>query len=107
MVLPVTICLMAGNMPAASPAPRSPPRPAVPITTADGAFLHAAMNDPIIAFVNFTDGTSRAVFEKVDGHQYVVNDEGDPVFGVWFIPKDEIDLPLIVDAEAFGGVRRG
>jgi hypothetical protein len=39
------------------------------------------MNDPIIAHVNFSDGVPRAVFEQLDGRQYVL-DEGDRVYGV-------------------------
>jgi hypothetical protein len=30
--------------------------------------------------------------------QYVIDDDGYRVFGVWQIPEDEPDLPVIVDA---------
>ena len=73
---------MAGFEPAASPTPRSLPRPAVPTTTADGAFGVSTMKDPIIALVNFTDGVRRAVYEEVDSRQYVIGNDCDPVHGV-------------------------
>jgi hypothetical protein len=56
------------------------------------------MLDPVIAHVGFVDGVSRAVFEQLDGRQYVLDDDGDRVCGVWFIPPDgDIDLPAVVD----------
>jgi hypothetical protein len=69
---------------------RQPLRPTEPF---------AAMNDPVIANVGFTDGTHRAVFEQLDGRQYVL-EEGERVFGVWCIPPDGgVDLPMIVPAQ--------
>jgi hypothetical protein len=57
------------------------------------------MNDPIIAHMHFTDGARRAVFEHLDGRQYAL-DEGERVFGVWFIlPHGGVDLPVIVPAQ--------
>jgi hypothetical protein len=56
------------------------------------------MPDPVIAQVDFVDGIRRPVFEQLDGRQYVLSDEGERLFGVWFIPPDGgIDLPVIVD----------
>jgi hypothetical protein len=51
--------------------------------------------DPIIAYREFTDGSMRPIYD--DGRrQYVIDDEGFKVYGVWFIPKDEPEPPLIV-----------
>jgi hypothetical protein len=49
--------------------------------------------------MHFTDGARRAVFEHLDGRQYAL-DEGERVFGVWFIlPHGGVDLPVIVPAQ--------
>jgi hypothetical protein len=57
------------------------------------------MNDPIIAYVDLVDGTSRRVFEQLDGRQYVV-EEGKRMCGVWYIPPDGgTNLPVIVDGQ--------
>jgi hypothetical protein len=29
--------------------------------------------------------------------QYVIADDGEPVYGVWFIPREESCVPVIVD----------
>jgi len=58
------------------------------------------MNDPIIAYLTFVDGARRPVFEQPDGRQYVLDDDGERVHGVWLIPPDGgVDLPLIVSAQ--------
>jgi hypothetical protein len=58
------------------------------------------MNDPIIARVRFLDGSEREVFEQLDGRQYVLDDDGEPAHGIWFIPSDSgTDLPVIVEAD--------
>jgi hypothetical protein len=31
----------------------------------------------------FTDGTMRPIYREDDGRQYVLDDEGEPVYGVW------------------------
>ena len=49
-----------------------------------------------IAHVEFTDGITRPVFEDAKG-QYVVDDEGFQVRGVWYIPQEECDLPTVVN----------
>jgi hypothetical protein len=49
-----------------------------------------------ICFTEFTDGMMRPVFEDARG-QYVI-DDGEPVYGLWYIPREEADLPLIVGA---------
>jgi hypothetical protein len=30
----------------------------------------------------------------------VLEHYGEPIYGVWYIPREECDLPIIVDAEA-------
>jgi hypothetical protein len=53
---------------------------------------------PIIGHCHFADGASRLVY--YDGRrQYVIDDDGYRVCGVWLIPEDEPDLPLIVRAD--------
>ena len=44
-----------------------------------------------IAEVPFTDGVVRLVFEDADGGQYVVDNGGEPVKGIWVL----VDEPLI------------
>jgi hypothetical protein len=54
--------------------------------------------DPIIGSRQFVDGSTRAIYD--DGQrQYVIDDDGYKVYGVWLIPEDEPDLPVIVRAE--------
>ena len=56
--------------------------------------------DQRVATIEFTDGIWRSVCEEPDGKQYVRDDEGDRVYGVWFIARDEpagSDAPVIVD----------
>ena len=54
--------------------------------------------DPVIGHCQFADGAMRPVYD--DGkRQYVIDDDGYRVHGVWLIPKDEPDLPLIVTAD--------
>jgi hypothetical protein len=31
------------------------------------------------------------------GRQFVLDDNGNAIFGVWFIPREECDSPIIVD----------
>jgi hypothetical protein len=45
------------------------------------------MPDCHIANIAFTDGFWRAVYEQPHGRQYVIDDEGEPAFGVWFIMR--------------------
>jgi hypothetical protein len=58
--------------------------------------IHPMLPREPIAYVEFADGVRRPVFD--DGkRQYVLDDDGEPTYGVWFIPRDECDLPIIVD----------
>jgi hypothetical protein len=53
--------------------------------------------DPLIGQCQFADSAMRPIHD--DGRrQYVIDDDGYPVYGVWLIPEDEPDLPLIVPA---------
>jgi hypothetical protein len=55
-------------------------------------------HDPVIGHCQFADGALRPVYD--DGkRQYVIDDDGYRVYGVWLIPKEEPDLPLIVPAD--------
>jgi len=45
----------------------------------------------------FTDGTVRRVFQDEGGRQFVLDDAGDKVFGVWVAPEDmEPDSCMLV-----------
>jgi hypothetical protein len=52
----------------------------------------------LVAYVEFVDGIRREVFEEPDGRQYVLDGDDQPIYGIWFIPREECDPPLIVDA---------
>jgi hypothetical protein len=41
------------------------------------------VNDPVIGRRRFTDGIERDVYQAPDGCQYVLDDHGLPVFGLW------------------------
>ena len=47
----------------------------------------------IIGSREFTDGSQREVYEDDDGRQFVLDDEGQPVYGVWIV----VDEPVIVE----------
>jgi hypothetical protein len=49
-----------------------------------------------IAYVQFTDGM-RPVYEDFEG-QFVYDDEGERFYGIWYIPPEECDLPMIGSA---------
>jgi hypothetical protein len=50
-----------------------------------------------VAFIDVPDGLSRPVYEEPNGRQYVIGDEGEALYGVWYIPQDDSDLPVIVE----------
>jgi hypothetical protein len=50
----------------------------------------------VIGYREFVDGTRRPIYWDATG-QYVLDDDGERVYGVWLIPDEECDLPLIVD----------
>jgi hypothetical protein len=45
-------------------------------------------SDAHVADIHFRDGSLRPVYECADGRQYVIADDGDRVYGVWFIPRE-------------------
>ena len=60
-----------------------------------------------IAYTRLADGTLRPIYEEIvhgfKVRQYLLDDDGDPVFGIWFIPQDyaDCDKPIIVDRRPF------
>jgi hypothetical protein len=58
-----------------------------------------SLADVAVAEVHFDDGSIRTAWETEDGLQYVEDDNGEKVYGVWFIPSDEGPKPIIVDAK--------
>jgi hypothetical protein len=56
----------------------------------------------LVCYTEFLGGIIRPVYEDAIG-QYVMDDEGLPVRGVWFIPRDEADVPAVVDARNLRG----
>jgi hypothetical protein len=46
------------------------------------------MGEPL-AWVEFTDGQIRSVWE-LGSRQYVLDDDGLPVFGTWLTPREDI-----------------
>jgi hypothetical protein len=60
------------------------------------------MHSKPIATVDFSDGAKRVVYEDAHG-QYVLDDQGEAWYGVWFVPREELDAmfgerPIIVKA---------
>ncbi len=47
----------------------------------------------IIGSREFTDGSQRAVYQDDEGRQFVIDDEGQAVYGTWLLP----DEPAIID----------
>jgi hypothetical protein len=50
-----------------------------------------------VAYIRFAHGPVRPVFE-VNGRQFVVDDDGDRIYGVWYIPPEDAAVPIIVEA---------
>jgi hypothetical protein len=46
----------------------------------------------IIGSGDFTDGTQRAVYEDDDGRQFVIDDDGQAVYGIWILPDESVTL---------------
>ena len=63
------------------------------IRSSDGtARRNATATDSPFASIPFADGVVRPVFLDADGRQYVLDDNGQPIYGVWIY----IDEPQIV-----------
>jgi hypothetical protein len=56
--------------------------------------------DTHVADVDFVDGVRRQVYQDRQGRQYVIDETGEPVYGVWFIPPDEPQPCHIADGPA-------
>jgi hypothetical protein len=57
----------------------------------------ATQNDPTTGVRDFVDGQRRAVHIDDDGNQYVYDDAGVPVFGVWIAPEAiDADPPVFI-----------
>jgi hypothetical protein len=52
--------------------------------------------DQFIGHVLLVDGATRPIYQQPDGRQYILNEEGERVHGVWMIPEEESFLPTIV-----------
>lgn len=55
-------------------------------------------SDPVVAYIVCTDGEKRPVFEDQVG-QYIIDQDGDVWRGVWYIPPDGADDPIVVSAD--------
>jgi hypothetical protein len=55
------------------------------------------MMNRIIGYRDFMDGARRPIYEDAQG-QYVLNDDGERVYGLYLIREEEFcDPPVIVD----------
>jgi len=61
-----------------------------------------SLADVAVAEVHIDDGSIRTAWETEDGLQYVEDDNGERVYGVWYIPPHEDSVPVIVRARAAG-----
>jgi hypothetical protein len=56
--------------------------------------MNPSMDEKAIGSILFTDGIARPALLDVDGRQYVLDNDGNPVYGSWIY----FDEPLIVRA---------
>jgi hypothetical protein len=49
----------------------------------------------LISTAEFTAGSTRAVYEE-NGRQFVIGDLGQRDYGVWDIPREKCDTPIVV-----------
>lgn len=54
----------------------------------------AIVVEMVIGVATFDDGTTRLVFEAGDGQQYVCDDDGQRVYGIWFLASKVADESL-------------
>jgi hypothetical protein len=59
---------------------------------------------PVVARIPFADGRICLVYAGPDGRQFVIGDDGDPVYGVWYLPLDGADEPIKVHQPKSGQV---
>jgi hypothetical protein len=53
----------------------------------------ATMPDTPLGYRDFLDGTTRPVYADADGRQFVQDDDGQPVYGVWILTPDALVEP--------------
>jgi hypothetical protein len=51
-----------------------------------------------IGYRDFVDGQSRAIHVDDEGNQYVFDDAGEPIFGVWIAPDYDHAAPQLFRA---------
>jgi hypothetical protein len=51
--------------------------------------------DPVIGQCRYVDGSTRTVYAE-GGRQYVLDENGRPVYGVWLRPAEEPETAIIV-----------
>jgi PBCV-specific basic adaptor domain len=56
--------------------------------------------DEYVAEIPFVDGEWREVYVGADGRQYVIDGDGQKVYGVWFFPRGEPVPNVIINAAA-------
>ena len=66
-----------------------------------------SLADVAIADLHFDDGSIRTAWETPDGHQYVGDDNGERVYGVWFLlrcaPERNRRVQVLSRGDPFGG----
>jgi hypothetical protein len=50
----------------------------------------------VIASVPFADGISRLVYQKPDARQFVIGQDGEPIYGNWCPSPEEVETAIIV-----------
>jgi hypothetical protein len=54
------------------------------------------MSSQLISFRYIVNGPRRPIYEDAEG-QYVLNDDGERLYGLFFFSEECCDLPVIVD----------
>jgi hypothetical protein len=73
-----------------------PTKPTRAIPVPSGEPFNPNLINPIIGVRLFTDGITRKIYRYPTGRQYVLGDDGRPIYGVWVHP-DEYNEPVIVE----------
>jgi hypothetical protein len=76
-----TICMTCWS------GPPSMPTATLQVAETNGFFEGLPVADQIIGQRTFTDGSTRPVYRDDTG-QYVLDDHGQPIPGVWLVPDD-------------------
>jgi hypothetical protein len=75
-------------------------------TTQHTFALEGSMPTQPIASVQFADGACRLVYEDANS-QYVIDDKGEPMYGVWFFRPDELRAMFEVQQMSVSGSEPG